>query len=241
MDKIPRMLSDAWDFLKAPHMAERLTGQHIGPQVSPINDFTYRQGRIGLNDPYENGAPPPGAPELAPTQSPGVPAASPISGAGFRYQMGQNNYSSIRGQVESILAGTPLEAFTQDFIKAGERYGVDPRVLVTIANNESSLGKQYPQDSHNPFGYIVDAPDMAGTTGLEKEGRIWQGLRNAGFTSMPHAIDALTGRFQRQPTENYKKFYSEPTIENLQAAYNANPEEREVYLKNAYALAERFK
>jgi hypothetical protein len=168
-------------------------------------------------------------------------AAQPISEAQFKYLMGQNNYSSLRPQVQKVLKGTPLEMYGEEFISRGNQYGVDPRVLITIANNESSMGRRYPVESYNPFGYIVDPPDYGDTTGLEKEGRIWQGLKNAGFTSMPHAIDRLTGRFQRQPTENYKKFYNEPTIENLQTAYNANPAERDTYLKNAYALSEKFR
>lgn len=204
-----------------------------GPKMwrEPTNEVI-RQGVNG------NTIPTPSATPFASPQASPMASSSP---AGFRYVMGKNDYSDIRGQVYGVLAGTPLEGYAEAFIQAGERHGVDPRVLITIANNESSMGRRYPTDSYNPFGYIVNPPAYGSTTGLEKEGRIWQGLRNAGFNSMDHAIDRLTGRFQRQPTANYQTFYADPTIENLQAAYNANPEERDQYIKNAYSLSERFK
>lgn len=162
-------------------------------------------------------------------------AAAPSNG--FKYQMGQEDYSSLRPQIESVLSSkqSPLTQYVDKFIEAGNKHKIDPRVLVTIANNESSMGKNYPTNSYNPFGYIW--LDGKHPSNYEE---IIQGLYGAGFTSMDHAIDALTGRFARQPTENYKKFYSDPTIENLQAAYNANPGEKDNYIKNGYDLAASF-
>lgn len=192
-----------------------------------------------------NGVIPFRGPQTAYAQEAQRPVASatpaPISDQQFKYLMGQHDYSAVRSQVQNVLKGTPLEPYSEHFIRSGEQYGVDPRVLITIANNESSLGRRYPTESYNPFGYVVNPPDMTGTTGPVKEKLIWQGLKNAGFTSLDHAIDRLTGRFQRQPTAGYQTFYNDPTIENLQAAYNANPAERDNYLKNAYALTEKFR
>lgn len=174
-----------------------------------------------------------------PIHSTPVPTVQPIQESqqptsGFRYQMGQHDYSNIGSQVMKALKGTPLESYANDFIQAGNKHGIDPRVLITIANNESSMGRKYPTDSFNPFGYLVNPTTGHGVSD------VYTGLRNAGFTSLPHAIDALTARFERQPTENYKKFYQDPTISNLQTAYNANPAERDNYLKNGNALLQYF-
>ena len=96
------------------------------------------------------------------------------------------------------------------------------------------------EESYNPFGYVVNPPKVAkDATGAQKEKAIWQGLINAGFTSMPHSIDRLTGRFQRQPFEGYKTFYKDPTFSNLQYAYNANPKERKEQLEN-FADVEQY-
>lgn len=163
----------------------------------------------------------------------------------FSYSMGQKDYKFTRPQIERLLKEkqSPLLPYLDSFVTAGERYGVDPRVLVSIANNESSLGKRYPEDSYNPFGYVVktDPTETPAPEGVDREKQIWRYLKNAGFTSMDHAIDRLTNRFQRQPTEGYKKFYTEPTFDNLQRAYNANDAERENYLKMLNELVPYFK
>ena len=186
------------------------------------------------------------------TASPPPPAQSLAQGLtgssqmdNFRFEMGKKDYQFVRPQLKKLFGAkgkdSPLNEYVDLFIEAGERYGVDPRVLVSIANNESSLGKRYPKESFNPFGYLVDVPATApGTTGVPKEQAIWQGLRNAGFTSLPHAIDRLTGRFQRQPTENYQKFYQDPSFSNLQMAYNANPAERGGQLANFEDLLQYY-
>lgn len=148
------------------------------------------------------------------------PTPAPQSTDSFKYSMGQNDYSSLIPQIQGVLKDTPLAAYSGDFINAANKYGVDPRVLLTIANNESSLGKNYPVDTYNPFGYLV------GGGGVE-------GLKGAGFTSLSHAIDALTSRFARQPDSGYKQFYADPTVGNLQYAYNRTDAEKETYLKNA--------
>lgn len=154
--------------------------------------------------------------------------AAPASSTNeFKYQMGQDDYSNLKPQIEAILKGTPLEPYMNNFIQAGNQNGIDPRVLLTIANNESSLGKNYPTDSNNPFGYLVGGGGV-------------QGLKNAGFTSVPMAIERLTGRFKRQPTQGYKDFYNNPTVQNLQTAYNANPAEQDTYIRNALNLIGRM-
>lgn len=179
------------------------------------------------------------------TQSTPAPSASPQanlgtqmtkSDSGFKFKMGLKDYSFVRPQLEKLFnakKNPPVQKYLDEFIKAGEQYGIDPRVLVSISGVESSFGNRYPEQSYNPFGYLVMPQGLPqARNGAEKEQQIWQGLQGAGFTSMPHAIDRLTGRFQRQPTAGYQAFYQDPSLENLQKAYNANPAEAENYIKN---------
>ncbi len=168
-------------------------------------------------------------PTQAPTQGPLQQFANTTKPtSNFQYRMGSSDYSDVAPQVQNAVKGTPMEPYANDFVQAGQKYGVDPRVLPTIANNESSLGKNYPTDTYNPFGYLVGGGGV-------------QGLRNAGFTSLPNAIDRLTNRFAKQPTANYKQFYQQPTIENLQAAYNATPDEAAGYNQKSSDFVSKFK
>lgn len=175
---------------------------------------------------------------------PPVQAAQPQQPQGFRYRMGSSDYSDIAPQVQNALKGTPLEPYANEFIQAGNRHKVDPRVLVTVANNESSLGRNYNPDTYNPFGYVVNPPDYGNTTGKAKSDLIQMGLKNAGFTSLPMAIDRLTQRFSTQPVNptgaGYQTFRQDPTVENLQAAYNANPKEAAGWIQNGKAITSNF-
>jgi hypothetical protein len=49
--------------------------------------------------------------------------------------------------------GSPLAPYAGDFIDAGERYGVDHRVVVAIAGREQTFGVNWPGSSHNFWGY----------------------------------------------------------------------------------------
>ncbi len=170
---------------------------------------------------------------------------SPQQGGDFKYLMGQHDYSSLAPQVQSALKGSPLEPYANEFIQAGNKHGIDPRVLITIANNESSLGKNYPTDTYNPFGYNARSAGMI----KGKDGKMYvntdQGLRNAGFTSLPMAIDRMTQRFSDHPVnptgQGYANFRQNPTVPNLQAAYNASDAEKANYIKNAMAFVQQFK
>ncbi len=57
--------------------------------------------------------------------------------------------------LESYLAryGSPLSPYTKDFIDAGDKYGVDYRVVVAIAGREQTFGVAWPGASHNFWGY----------------------------------------------------------------------------------------
>lgn len=221
--------------------AARGVGNFIGQMFQPTpsqpvmwrqpthEQLTIQNGKmVPVNAPVYGPQQPSPMPSASPMAFQQGPSATPMpegAAAQFRFQMGQNQYPQAAAQLQKMFGqfNSPLAAQIPEFVKAGEKYGVDPRVLALIAQIESSGGKQYPQESYNPFGYLVNGGGV-------------QGLKNAGFTSLPQAIDALTGRFQRQPFQGYKTFYQDPSISNLQAAYNANPAEQSRYLNLSQSI-----
>lgn len=68
---------------------------------------------------------------------------------------------------------SPLLAYTDYLIAASERYNLDFRLLVAIAQQESNLCKKAPEDSHNCWGW-----------GIHSKGT----LR---FASYPEAIEVV--------------------------------------------------
>lgn len=169
-------------------------------------------------------------PSAAPTAIP-TPTPQTMTPENFKFQMGLKDYSHMLPQLQNMLKGSPLEQFIPQFMQAANQYGVDPRILPLIANNESSMGRNYPTDSFNAFGYTPQNP------ALPNGGTPNDRLHYAGFTSIPMAIDRLTNRFVRPGTpQGYANFRQDPTIANLQQAYNANPAEQGTWLTNAQAL-----
>lgn len=49
----------------------------------------------------------------------------------------------------------PLADFSAGFIKAADQYGIDFRLLPSIAMQESNGGRKMPKGSFNPFGYGI--------------------------------------------------------------------------------------
>lgn len=49
----------------------------------------------------------------------------------------------------------PLAEFSDKFIRAADEYGLDYRLLPSIAMQESNGGKKVIEDSYNPFGYGI--------------------------------------------------------------------------------------
>ena len=150
-------------------------------------------------------------------------AGNPQDVNNFRFQMGLNSYPNARAQLIKMyqaVGNPPLSKNIDDLVKYGERYGVDPRVMAMVGQIESSGGIHYPTNTYNPFGYL-------GGSGATVNERL-----NAGFNSLPHAIEALTKRF----SSHYPTFTKDPSISNLQQVYNANPAERQRYLDLASQL-----
>jgi hypothetical protein len=63
----------------------------------------------------------------------------------------QARYASL----ESYLSryGSPLAPYAKDFVDAGDKYGVDYRVVVAIAGREQTFGVAWPGSSNNFWGY----------------------------------------------------------------------------------------
>jgi len=50
---------------------------------------------------------------------------------------------------------SPMGGLGREFVTAADRHGIDWRILPAIAYQESSLGKNMPKYSYNPFGWAI--------------------------------------------------------------------------------------
>lgn len=50
---------------------------------------------------------------------------------------------------------SPMAPFAGFIVQTSDKYGLDWRLLVAIAQQESNLGKRIPPDSHNAWGYGI--------------------------------------------------------------------------------------
>ena len=50
---------------------------------------------------------------------------------------------------------SPLLPYTETLLKAAEKYGVKPQLMVAIAQQESNLGKKSPPECHNAWGWGI--------------------------------------------------------------------------------------
>lgn len=210
---VQNALQQAQMFVNRQTVQPLVQAQAPVPQISPTqiaNNIIAKLSPTGM--PIATATPSPAKGKTATVQAKTVPA----NVEQFKFSFGQPpaNAEQQLKAFYSNLNNPPLAQFIPQMVAAGQKYGVDPRILAYIGQIESSGGQNYPTESYNPFGYLVNGGGV-------------QGLKNAGFTSIPHAIDALTHRFANQRFPGYVKFREDPTISNLQMAYNANPAERD--------------
>ncbi len=91
----------------------------------------------------------------------------------------------------------PLTGYGMTFVLAGEKYGVDPFLLASIAMRESTGGKRMATSSYNAFGW-----------------------GNTKFESFDHAIDTVAknlGGFN----EKTASYYKGKSLEKVLKAYNS--------------------
>lgn len=109
-------------------------------------------------------------------------AALPSSQNTFNDEIEQKD-----GRVENIRQffakyNSPLEPYAQNIIDAAEKYGIDYRLVPSIAMQESNLCKKIPDGSHNCWGYGI------------------YGGKVTKFDNYPQAIETIT----KGLSKNYK-------------------------------------
>lgn len=69
------------------------------------------------------------------------------------------NESSTAVMIENYLKhfNSPLLPYVDSFLMSSEKYGVDPKLIVAIAQQESNLGKSSPEDCYNAWGWGIHA------------------------------------------------------------------------------------
>lgn len=98
--------------------------------------------------------------------------------------------ASMSQRISAYLGrkGSPLRRYTNDFIRVGAKYGIDPRFLVAISGIETGFAKAG-SGLKNPFGWNSTRP-YASVPGLIEE--IGRGLANPkGYYSGKNTIDAI--------------------------------------------------
>lgn len=97
--------------------------------------------------------------------------------------------ADLARQIDNYLRkkGSPLAGYGRTFVQAGQKYGVDPRVIVAISGGESSFGKYGPaQRIHNAWGWGPHIPFGSWEQGINAvtkglaSGYIGQGLDTFG-------------------------------------------------------------
>lgn len=123
-------------------------------------------------------------------------AASPtgrvLAASAQIYEPQSGDNSSVSGQAIAADAraliirnylhqyDSPLEPHAQDLIDIGDKYGLDPNLLVAIAQQESNLCKKIPADSHNCWGFGI------------------YGDKVTRFASYPEAIDTVASTLKNK-------------------------------------------
>lgn len=73
---------------------------------------------------------------------------------------------------------SPLEGSAQAFVDVADKYGLDFRLLPSIAMQESNGGKIMPNNSYNPFGYGIYGKTVMRFSSFEEAiDRVGRGLK----------------------------------------------------------------
>jgi len=72
------------------------------------------------------------------------------------------------GSIDAFLKkrGSPLAGYGNVFVAAGKKYGVDPRLVVSISGIESSFGQHIPQGTFNAWGWGPGRPFASWNEGI---------------------------------------------------------------------------
>ncbi len=115
-----------------------------------------------------------------------------LSAATEVYAAQTNNSSSISALITAAdgraliirnylrVHNSPLEPFSDEVVRVGDKYAVDPNLLIAIAQQESNLCKKIPLDSHNCWGFGI------------------YGDKVTRFSSYPEALDRVAATLKKK-------------------------------------------
>lgn len=91
--------------------------------------------------------------------------------------------------------GSPMAGLGSAFVRAGRKWGVDPRLLVAIAGHESEWGtKGYAVGTNNPFGWGA-SQGIRFPTWEDSIYTVARGLRKGYLDEGLRSIDRISGKY----------------------------------------------
>lgn len=119
-------------------------------------------------------------------------------------------------QLEQHLRGTPLAGQGGNFIRYGQQFRVDPRLLVSIASAESSLGKY--ASGHNPFGW---GPGIHFSSWDEAIRTVANGLRTNYLNRGLKTIGQIGQKYAPQNVANDPTGLNSNWVRNVRSMYQS--------------------
>jgi hypothetical protein len=117
-----------------------------------------------------------------------------VAGAGSATQPAASppGRDALVAQLRELLErrGSPMASSVEALVDAAHRHGIDPRIMVAIAGQESEFGTTNPQSlRNNPFGFLwngdLNSPFESWEAGYERvAGRLAEMIHEQGFTSV---------------------------------------------------------
>lgn len=152
---------------------------------------------------------------VVPPRLPAPPVAGRVLSATTAvYEAADTNSSSVSGQavatdgravaIRNYLRqySSPLEPHAQELVEIGDKHGVDPNLLVAIAQQESNLCKKMPANSYNCWGFGI------------------YGNKVTRFPSYPEAIDTVAKTLRKKyidqgldTPEEIMRRYTPPSVD----------------------------
>jgi len=94
--------------------------------------------------------------------------ALPATGGGFSFGVVGADARPVIIRQYLARYNSPLEPYADLIFQISQKYNLDYRLLVAIAQQESNLGKKIPADSYNAWGWGVHSRGTLGFSGWEE-------------------------------------------------------------------------
>jgi len=94
--------------------------------------------------------------------------ALPVEGGGFSFGVVGADARSIIIRQYLAKYSSPLEPYADLIFQISQKYDLDYRLLVAIAQQESNLGKKIPANSYNAWGWGVHSQGTLGFSNWEE-------------------------------------------------------------------------